>query len=285
MSSSDSKPVLIWIMTTCQTYWINNDLIHLRIYIYTYTYHSAFMRINSLKFKTYRSPYVSAGWVIIGSGNGLLFFRHQANTWTNVYFCQLDPCEHTSVWFESKIKIQTYLPIKCLKLKVSPTYDHPRVSKTILNNTGYRITSKPSQYSWYGMTKNIIHNHNKTKAILLISWDTQCARNILRDWRETAILDRHVHSCMKWRHIYVERVFKIPKTNLPSLVKQQMLSFWFLYHMCAELFWEDIEIYICILYHFIAENYSAIGDTESHFLWRHSQLRLKFREISLHFES
>ena len=165
-------------------------------------------------------------------------------------FCQLDPCEHTSVLFESKIEIQTYLPIKCLKLKVSPTYDHPRVSKTILNNTGYRIISKPSQYSWYGMTTNIIHNHNKTKTIL-ISWDTQCARNIFRDpicyWRETAILDRHVHSCMKWRHIHVERVFKIPKTKLPSLVKQQMLSFWFLYHMCAELFWEDIEIYLYTL--------------------------------------
>ena len=52
---------------------------------------------------------------------------------------------------------------------------------------------------------------------------------------------------MKWRHIYVERVFKIPKTKLPSLVKQQMLSFWFLYHMCAKLFWVDIEIYLYTL--------------------------------------
>ena len=184
-------------------------------------------------------------------------------------FCQLDPCEHTSVLFESKIKIQTYLPIKCLKLKVSPSYDHRRVSKTILNNTGYRIISKPSQYSWYGMTKNIIHSHNKSKGnSSYFMRYTVCAQHFkgppICYWQETVILDRHVHSCMKWRHIYVRRVFKIPKTKLPSLVKQQMLSFWFHYHMRAELFREDIEIHLYTL-SFITENYSAIGDTESHF--------------------
>ena len=51
------------------------------------------------------SIYVSVKWAIIGSGNGLLPFQHQAITWTNDDLLSIGPQEHTSMKFELKFKI------------------------------------------------------------------------------------------------------------------------------------------------------------------------------------